>query len=251
MNLKNCMNEKTAMEERLQKIIALAGIASRRNAEKLIVDGRVTVNQMTVRQLGVKADRDKDEIRVDGKRIMPEVSKIYIMLNKPRGYVTTLHDPQKRPIVTDLIPDISERVFPIGRLDYDSEGLLILTNDGDFSQRIQHPRFSIPKRYEVKIDGHLTEHDFHSLHKGIRLDDGVFKPDHIQLLMKNNKNTWLSLTVSEGRYRLIRRGLGALNKVVVRLIRVGISDLELGKLKTGTYRHLKTREVRKLLSVSK
>jgi 23S rRNA pseudouridine2605 synthase len=239
------------MRERLQKIIASAGIASRRHAEKMIVDGRVTVNHVLVKQLGAQADIEKDEIRVDDKLIFPEVSKIYLMLNKPRGYVTTLHDPQKRPIVTDLLSGISDRVFPVGRLDYDSEGLLLMTNDGDFTQRLQHPRFRIPKKYEVKIDGNLKDQDLQSLIKGIRLDDGIFQPDHAQIIKKSPKSTWLSLTISEGRNRLIRRGFEALGRSVVRLVRVAVSDIHLGNLKTGTYRHLTKEEVKKLLSFSK
>jgi len=239
------------MIERLQKIIANAGITSRRGAEELILAGRVTVNYIVVKQMGIKADSGKDEIRVDDKLILSEVSKIYLMLNKPAGYVTTLNDPQGRPIVTDLLSGISERVFPVGRLDYDSEGLLILTNDGNFSQKIQHPRFNISKTYEVKVDGSLTEHDLKSLSKGIMLDDGKFKPDHIHLIKKGAKSTWFSLTISAGRNRVIRRGFEELNHSVMRLIRVAVSDLKLGSLKTGAYRHLTKEEVKKLLSFSK
>jgi 23S rRNA pseudouridine2605 synthase len=239
------------MKERLQKIIASAGITSRRNAEKMIVDGRVTVNHAVVKQLGAQADIEKDEIRVDNKLIFVEVSKTYLMLNKPRGYVTTLNDPEKRPIVTDLLPGISDRVFPVGRLDYDSEGLLLMTNDGNFTQKLQHPRFRISKTYEVKINGHLRDHDLQSLLQGIQLEDGKFKPDHIQVIKKSPRSTWLTLTISEGRNRLIRRGFEALGRSVVRLLRVSVADLHLGNLKTGTYRHLTREEVKKLLSFSK
>lgn len=239
------------MKERLQKIIANAGITSRRDAEHMIVDGRVTVNHITVSQLGAKADIEEDEIRVDGKLLFPEVSKIYLMLNKPKGYVTTLNDPQKRSIVTDLLSGVSERVFPVGRLDYDSEGLLLMTNDGDFSQKLQHPRFGISKTYEVKIEGSMTNHDFQSLLKGIKLDDGRFRPDNVQIIKKNPLSTWLALTISEGRNRLIRRGFMELGYSVARLIRTSISDLKLGNLKTGMYRYLTKEEVKKLLSLSK
>jgi 23S rRNA pseudouridine2605 synthase len=238
------------MKERLQKIIASAGVTSRRNAEKMILDGRVSVNHVLVRELGVKADSEIDEIRVDDKLIFHEVSKIYLMLNKPTGYVTTLHDPQNRPIVTDLLSGISDRVFPVGRLDYDSEGLLFLTNDGDFAQKLQHPRFKIPKTYEVKIEGILTDHDLKSLMKGTRLEDGNFRPDHVRLLKRGPKNTWLALTISEGRNRLIRRGFEALSHPVIRLVRTAVCDLQLGKLKPGAYRHLAKEEVKKLLSFS-
>jgi 23S rRNA pseudouridine2605 synthase len=239
------------MRERLQKIIAAAGIASRRHAEQMIVEGRVTVNHVIVRQLGVKADAEKDEIRVDDRLIFPEVSKIYLMLNKPRGYVTTLNDPQKRHIVRDLLSGISDRVFPVGRLDYDSEGILLMTNDGDFSQRLQHPRFRISKTYKVKVEGSLSDREIQSLMKGVKLDDGRFKPDHLQIIKRGAKSTWITVTISEGRNRLIRRGFEELDHSVLRLIRIAVSDLKLGTLKTGEYRHLTAEEVRKLLSLSK
>lgn len=239
------------MKERLQKIIASAGITSRRSAEQLIIAGRVTVNRVMVRELGVKADIEKDEIRVDDKLIFLEVAKIYLMLNKPGGYVTTLHDPQGRPIVTDLLSGIFDRVFPVGRLDYDSEGLLLLTNDGDFAQRLQHPRFNIPKTYEVKINGNLREQDIKSLMKGMTLDDGKFKPDHVRLMKRGPKSTWLTLTISEGRNRVIRRGIEALDHSVIRLVRVAFADLQLGTLKVGKYRDLTKEEVKRILSLSK
>jgi 23S rRNA pseudouridine2605 synthase len=236
------------MEERLQKIIAASGTSSRRVAEKMIVEGRVTVNDSVIRQLGAKADIDADEIRVDGKLILPEVSKVYLMLHKPRGYMTTLHDPERRAVVTDLLSGISERIFPVGRLDYDSEGLLILTNDGAFSQRVQHPRFKIPKTYMVKIDGNLTRGEVRALSEGIRLPDGNFKPENLQIVRTNRKSSWLALTIAEGRNRLIRRGLESLGHPVVRLIRTAIADISLGNMKAGTFRHLTKREVRHLSS---
>ncbi len=236
------------MQERLQKIIAAAGVSSRRVAEQMILEGRVTVNDGIIRQLGAKADIDADEIRVDGKLILPEMSKVYLMLHKPRGYVTTLHDPEGRAVVTDLLSGISERIFPVGRLDYNSEGLLLLTNDGDFSQRVQHPRFKIPKTYMVKIDGNLTKNEVRALSEGIRLPDGNFKPESLQIERINRKSSWLVLTIAEGRNRLIRRGLESLGHPVVRLIRTAIADISLGNMKTGTFRHLTKKEVKHLLS---
>jgi 23S rRNA pseudouridine2605 synthase len=170
------------------------------------------------------------------------------MLNKPRGYVTTLHDPEGRAVVTDLLSGISERIFPVGRLDYNSEGLLLLTNDGDFSQRVQHPRFKIPKTYMVKIDGNLTKNEVRALSEGIRLPDGNFKPESLQIERINRKSCWLVLTIAEGRNRLIRRGLESLGHPVVRLIRTAIADISLGNMKTGTFRHLTKKEVKHLLS---
>ncbi|MGZ3592744.1 MAG: pseudouridine synthase [Syntrophales bacterium] len=236
------------MKERLQKIIAAAGISSRRAAEKMIVEGRVTVNDAVVRQLGARADIGADEIRVDGKLILPEESKVYLLLHKPRGYVTTLHDPERRAVVTDLLSGIPERIFPVGRLDYDSEGLLLLTNDGDFSQRVQHPRFKISKTYMVKIDGNLTKKEVRALSEGVRLPDGNFKPENLQIKRTNRKSSWLALNIAEGRNRLIRRGLESLGHPVIRLIRTAIADISLGKMKAGTFRYLTKKEVEHLLS---
>ncbi len=239
------------MKERLQKIIASSGISSRRTAEKMITEGRVTVNNEVVRQLGRKADIDEDEIRIDGKLILPEESKVYLVLNKPKGYVTTLRDPQGRPVVADLLSGISERIFPVGRLDYDSEGLLLMTNDGDFSLKIQHPRFMIPKTYMVKIEGNLTISDINKLQDGIKLKDGKFKPVSFHILKTNRKSCWLSLTIAEGRNRLLRRVFETLDHAVIRLTRTAIADINLGRMRVGTFRHLTRKEVQKLLSFSK
>lgn len=234
------------MEERLQKIIARAGLASRRAAEEMISQGRVTLNGVPVASLGTKADQDKDEIRIDGKLVSPETAKIYLALHKPRGYVTSLKDPEGRKIVTDLLPHVPERLFPIGRLDYDSEGLLLLTNDGDFAYRLEHPRFRIPKTYRVKARGRLTGNEMHHLAKGITLEDGIFRPTAIRIEKINKESCWLVLTVTEGRNRVIRRGFAALGHTVERLVRVAIGDLQLGDLREGEHRFLTKREIRAL-----
>ena len=236
------------MEERLQKIIARAGIASRRGAEKMIKEGRVRVNDVVVRQLGARADVEKDEIRVDGNLLSPEVSKIYLMLNKPKDYVTTLHDPQGRPIVTELLSDVAERVFPVGRLDYDSEGLLLMTNDGDFAYKLLHPRFGIPKIYRTKIKGSLTSSEVRALEKGLELEDGKFRLETFHIEKTNRRSCWVNLTITEGRSRMIRRGFASLGHPVLRLIRVAISDLYLGGLKAGAYRSLTKGEIQRLFS---
>jgi 23S rRNA pseudouridine2605 synthase len=238
------------MTERLQKIIAQAGLASRREAEKMITAGRVSVNNLIVRQLGTKADIEKNSIRLDGALICPGLEKIYIMLNKPAGYVTTLHDPQGRPIVADLLSSISGRVFPVGRLDYDSEGLILLTNDGDFAQRILHPRFRMPKVYQVKIKGKPSPAELRALKKGIVLEDGIFLPEDVGVARVNQKSSWLVMTIKEGKNRILRRAFSSFGHEVVRLIRTRIGDLELGNLKTGAHRFLTKSEVRKLLSFS-
>lgn len=235
------------MEERLQKIIAAAGICSRRAAEELILAGKVQVNDRVVRQLGTKADPQRDEIRVEGRLITTEVERLYLMLNKPAGYVTTLKDPEGRPVVTDLLREVGGRVYPVGRLDYDSEGLLILTNDGAFAERVQHPRYEIPRTYLAKVRGRVTRKELQSLLKGIELEDGPFTVDGIQEEKFNEKSQWLRVTISEGRNRIIRRAMEALGHPVARLIRVSVGNLELGDLKPGQYRRLQKREVERLL----
>jgi 23S rRNA pseudouridine2605 synthase len=235
------------MKERLQKIMARAGVASRRAAERMILDGRVSVNKKVVSLLGTSADPEADEIRVDGRLIAVEAAKIYLMLNKPRGYVTTLDDPRKRPIVTDLLSDVVERVFPVGRLDYDSEGLLLFTNDGDFALRLQHPRFRVAKTYRVKIEGHLPKGEMQTLCNGIPMEDGLFRPVAVAMERKSRKSCWLTVTITEGRNRLIRRAFEALGHPVVRLIRVAVSNLSLGDLNPGSYRHLTRNEVSGLI----
>ena len=235
------------MEERLQKIIAAAGICSRRAAEELILAGNVQVNDRVVRQLGTKADPDRDEIRIDGRLITTEVERIYLMLNKPAGYVTTLKDPEGRPVVTDLLYDVGQRVYPVGRLDYDSEGLLILTNDGAFAERVQHPRYEIPRTYLAKVRGRVTRKDIQSLLKGIELEDGPFTVDGIQEEKYNEKSQWLRVTISEGRNRIIRRAMEALGHPVARLIRISVGGLELGSLKPGEHRRLRRKEIEGLL----
>ena len=236
------------MEERLQKIIARAGVAGRRAAEKMIREGRVRVNDVVVRQLGARADVEKDEIRVDGNLLSPEVSKIYLMLNKPKDYVTTLHDPQGRPIVTELLSDVAERVFPVGRLDYDSEGLLLMTNDGDFAHKLLHPRFGIPRIYRAKIKGNLSSAEVRAIERGLELEDGKFRPEAFHIEKTNRRSCWVNLTITEGRSRMIRRGFASLGHPVLRLIRVAISDLYLGGLKAGAYRSLTKGEIQRLFS---
>ena len=238
-------------EERLQKIIAQAGLTSRRGAEEMIASGRVSVNNKIVRLLGTKADVARDEIRLDGLLICTEVEKTYLMLNKPSGYVTTLHDPRQRPIVSDLLPPELGRVFPVGRLDYDSQGLLLMTNDGDFAQRLLHPRFRIPKVYKVKIKGRLSSTEFRSLSQGVALADGKFLPEELRITRVNEKSTWLTMTLRSGKNRVIRRAVAVVGHDVAELIRVSIGGLELGGLKTGGYRFLTSLEAHQLFSFAK
>lgn len=236
--------------ERLQKILSRAGIASRRAGEKMISEGRISVNRTVVTEPGTKADPKRDEIRVDGRLISLETEKIYLALHKPAGYVTTLSDPQGRPIVTDLLAGVAERVYPVGRLDYDSEGLLILTNDGEFAQRLQHPRYGIPKTYRVKVEGNLTRGELKALEAGIDLPDGRFAPADVHLEKTNRASTWLAITITDGRNRVIRRAFDSIGHSVARLVRTAVADLPLGSLREGSWRMLEQREVDRLLALA-
>lgn len=237
-------------EERLQKILSRAGIASRRAVEKMITEGRISVNGIVTTVLGHKADPQKDAIRVDGRLVCLETEKIYLVLHKPKGYVTTLSDPQGRPIVTDLLSGIAVRVYPVGRLDYDSEGLLILTNDGEFAQRLQHPRFGIPKTYRIKVEGRLAKGELKSLEKGIDLPDGKFLPAGMRIEKTNPGSTWVTLTLTDGRNRVIRRAFDAIGHSVTRLIRVAVADITLSPLGEGRWRTLTPGEVERLLTLA-
>lgn len=238
------------MQERLQKIIAASGVTSRRAAEKLITMGRVRVNGKVITRLGTRADVQKDEIEVDGKLIYTDIPKIYLMLNKPRGYITSLRDPEGRPTVISLLYDITERVFPVGRLDYDSEGLLLLTNDGIFAQKLQHPGFSVPKTYMVKVKGNLTKGEICAIRSGIEIGHVKFVPNNIELGKVNRKSCWFKLTICEGRNRIIRRVFESIDHPVIRLIRVAVLNVHLGSLSVGEYRHLEKGEIKRLLSLS-
>jgi len=236
------------MEERLQKILSQAGISSRRAGEKMIAEGRISVNRVVVTEPGTKADPGRDEIRVDGRLISCETERIYILLHKPHGVMTTLSDPQGRPIVTDFLSEVTERVFPVGRLDYDSEGLLILTNDGEFSQRLQHPRYRIPKTYRVKVGGNPGKREIQTLENGIDLPDGRFAPADVCLEKTNRASTWLRLTITDGRNRVIRRAFEALGYPICRLVRIAVGDVTLDAVREGTWRMLTRKEVDRLLA---
>ncbi len=234
------------MEERVQKIIAAAGIASRRAAEQLILDGRVKVNGAVVTELGTKADPDRDHIKVDGKLVNPRQPKTYVMLNKPVGYVTTMSDPEGRPVVADLLQGVKVRVYPVGRLDYDTEGLLLLTNDGDFAHLVTHPRHELPKTYLVKVKGVMEDRDVESLERGVFLKDGKTAPARVRRLRKEEANSWVEITIHEGRKRQVRRMIDHTGKSVIKLKRTGIGSLGLGDLPLGSYRHLTADEMKKL-----
>lgn len=233
------------MEKRLQKILAEMGIASRRKAEELILEGRVTVNGQPAR-LGMKADYLKDHIKLDGKLLTKPETKVYLMLNKPASVLTSLHDPQGRPTVKDFLKRIKQRVYPVGRLDFDTEGLLLLTNDGEFTHQVLHPSKKMPKIYMVKVKGVLEDAEIVMLRKGIRLKDGLTAPAKVKKIRILKNNSWLEMTIHEGRKRQVRRMLEKVGHPVVKLLRVKIGGLELGALKTGQYRRLSPEEVKRI-----
>jgi pseudouridine synthase len=232
--------------ERLQKILSKAGITSRRKAEGLILQGRVSVNGKIVRELGTKAVLGRDEIRVDGETLKPESEGVVLVLFKPRRCVTTLHDPQGRPTVADFVNKFPMRLYPVGRLDYDAEGLLLLTNDGELAHRLQHPRYKVPKTYLVKVRGHPPAEALAILQQGVNLDDGITAPAELIVIEDDQKATWLSLTLREGRKHQVKRMCAAVGHPVLRLRRTKVGPIELDDLRPGEIRRLKSREVRSL-----
>lgn len=234
--------------ERLQKILSQAGVASRRASERLMLEGRVTVNGATVRELGTKADAARDDIRVDGRRVKLVEHHRYILLNKPRGCVTTRLDPQNRPTVIDLLKGVREYVYPVGRLDFDSEGLLLLTNDGDLATRLTHPRHRVTRVYEVQLAGVPDDHDLKRLARGITVEGRRTAPAEVRLLPRGRDSTrsTLRLTVHEGRNRQIRKMCEAIGHPVDRLKRVAIGTIHDSHLKPGQWRELTADEVRSL-----
>jgi 23S rRNA pseudouridine2605 synthase len=238
------------MMERLQKVIAQAGVCSRRKAEELIAQGRVSVNGKIILQLGTKVDASQDHLKVDGRRLRFGSSKIYLLLNKPRGYLCTLSDPQGRPKVTDLIHGISQKIFPVGRLDYASEGLLLLTNDGEFANIIASAGEHCPKVYLTKVRGNPTLDELREISHGLVLDGQPIAPCQIQYL-KQGDNPWFSVTLTEGKQNQIRKMFERINHPVVKLRRVQIGFLSDPHLKPGDYRHLTPGEVSRFRRLQK
>ncbi len=231
--------------ERLQKLIAQAGICSRREAEKIILAGRVTVDGKIIRELGAKADTNQ-KICVDGKPLTFDAEKIYLLLNKPRGYVSTVKDERGRKTVLELLGEnFNERVYPVGRLDLNSEGLILLTNDGDLTNALIHPRFEVKKTYRAKISGVLTEEKLDKLRAGVELDDGLTAPAEIYRL----DTDLVEITIHEGRNRQVRRMFAAIGCDVKRLRRIKFAGLTLDGLKAGEFRELRAEEVAKLYKI--
>jgi 23S rRNA pseudouridine2605 synthase len=230
----------TSSLERLQKILARGGIASRRAAEKLITDGRVRVNGKVVTELGSKADPFKDKIEVEGKRVVLE-TPVYILLHKPRGVVATMSDPEGRPTVSELLKGAPGRVYPVGRLDFATSGALFATNDGDFAEGMMHPKRDVPKTYVLKVSGVMQPEDVEIWRKGIKLEDGMTLPARAALIRHDGDKTWLELTIREGRNQQIRRMGDATGFPVMRLSRISFAEITTEGLRPGQWRHL-TRE---------
>ena len=230
--------------ERLQKVLAAAGFGSRRSCEEFILAGRVTVDGKEVRELGVQVDPEQQEIRVDGETVRSE-KKVYFLLNKPSGYLCTNRDPRGRPRVIDLIPE-SKRLFTVGRLDENSEGLILVTNDGYVGNRLAHPRYGIPKTYRVQVAGKPTRETLNQLRQGLFFSDGKFKVQSVRAFKTKGNSTFLEVILNEGQNREIRRLFARVGHKVLYLQRVAFGPLRLGRIELGGYRALKLAEVREL-----
>jgi len=243
-------SEEQERGERLSRFLAHAGVASRRHAEELIAAGRVRVNNTIITTQGVRIDPTHDRVSVDGKVVQVATRQVYLLLNKPAGYVSTMYDPQGRPTVLDLLPPELRRlrVYPIGRLDINTEGLLLLSNDGDFALHLTHPRYATDKHYEALVQGYPSNATLASLRAGVVFteDDGTRRtsaPAQVRILRREGNDTWLALTIHEGRKRQIRRMIAVTGHSVTRLLRVGVGSLVLGTLASGQWRYLTKEEI--------
>ncbi len=236
------------MKERLQKLMAAAGLCSRRQAEVWIGAGRVTVNGR-IASIGDQADLRVDRVEVDGNPLGSPERHYHVLLNKPAGYVSTLSDPEGRPVVTDLLREIPARLYPVGRLDYNTEGLLLLTNDGALAHHLAHPRYEVDKTYLVRVRGHLGDEDRARLQQGVVLDDGPTAPARLSRVRLSGQHTWFEITIHEGRNRQVRRMCEAIGYPVSRLKRIRLAFLDLGELAPGEFRLLNKDEVKRLHSL--
>ncbi|MGI5859050.1 MAG: pseudouridine synthase [Tepidanaerobacteraceae bacterium] len=237
------------MHIRLQKYLSQAGVASRRACENIILQGRVKVNGKTVNKLGTKVDPYKDQIEVDGSICHTRAYSIYIIMNKPKGILTTVKDPLGRPTVIDLLKDVNERVFPVGRLDKDTEGLLLLTNDGEVTFRLTHPKYEIVKTYVAQIEGIIGKDDIKTLEKGVVLEDGITAPAQVKIVKNLDDSTIIEIKIHEGRKRQIRRMCRAIGHPVMSLKRTRIANLSLKGLKTGEWRLLSPKEIKHITNL--
>ena len=231
---------------RLQKFLASCGAASRRSAEKMITEGRITVNGVTVTELGTQVDELTDTVTVDGAVVHPEAEKYYIAYNKPVGEISSVSDPEGRATVLDRFRNFPVRLFPVGRLDYDSEGLLLLTNDGELMNRLLHPSFEIPKSYLTRVSNSVTDEEIRTLRKGVIIDGRMTSPAEVRLIRHDTFSTELLITIHEGRNRQVRKMIAAVGRQVVRLKRVRFGPVLLGDLPSGMWRKLSKEEIDKL-----
>ncbi|NLW90649.1 MAG: rRNA pseudouridine synthase [Syntrophomonadaceae bacterium] len=235
---------------RLARYLAMTGAASRRHAEELIVQGRVKVNGEVIVKPAFDIDPEQDLVCLDGR--MPAIEdKITLLLYKPTGYISSVWDPQGRPTVMELVKEIKQRIYPVGRLDFDTEGLLLMTNDGDFANLMIHPRYEMPKIYVAKVKGLVKSEEVSKLKKGVVLDDGITAPAEVKILQQNSRDTLMQIEIHEGRKRQVRRMCDAIGHPVIYLKRVAFSGLDLEGLQPGEYRYLKDEEVKKLLEMAK
>jgi 23S rRNA pseudouridine2605 synthase len=238
------------MDVRLQKALADAGVASRRACEELITEGRVSVNGIQVTHLGTKVNPENDELQVDGETVRANKSKSYLLFNKPAGVLSTMSEPEGRPCLGDFFTDRSERLFHVGRLDKESEGLIVLTNDGDIAHRATHPSYGLIKKYLVEIEGHLSVAQASEMRSGVRLEDGLARALEVVVLREPTaKTAWVEISIHEGRYHIVRRMFEELGLPVTRLIRTEFGPLNVGETKVGRWRHLNDSEVENLFNV--
>jgi len=234
------------MQIRLNKFLAQAGVASRREVDKMIAGGEIKVNGRVIQVLGYKIDDEKDRVEVEGKKIEREEGQVYLMINKPPGYLVTLKDRFQRPTIKQLLPSLGKRIFPVGRLDYDSEGLLLLVNDGELAYRLTHPRFKVGKVYLVKVKGDPDPSRLSRLEKGIYLEGRKTAPAKIARLSRSSKRNLLKVEIYEGRKREVRKMFDAVGHRVLQLKRIDFGGVRLGKLKTGKWRFLTRKEINTL-----
>ena len=254
MNQPEGARPSTSSGQRLQKVLAAAGLASRRASEIMISEGRVEVNGRIVTEQGLRIDPERDVVRVDGSRIPPPRHHLYLVLNKPRGVVSTLDDPEGRRTINDLLANLrhgkQSRLFHVGRLDTDTEGLLILTNDGEFAHRLAHPSYEVPKTYLAEVAGVVTPATVKRLREGITLDDGPVRPSSVKVVSSAGEKSLVKITLLEGRNRIVRRTMEAVGHPVRRLSRTAIGPVRLGNLKVGEFRELTRDELGALLDLT-
>jgi 23S rRNA pseudouridine2605 synthase len=235
---------------RLQKVLAAAGIGSRRACEQLISEGRVEVNGRMVLEQGLRVDPERDTIRVDGSRIPPPRRHVYLVLNKPKGVVSTLEDPEGRRTLSDFLIERRERLFHVGRLDTDTEGLIIITNDGEFAQKLAHPSYEVPKTYLAEVEGVPNPRTLKRLRDGVKLDDGPVQFSRVKLVSSTADKALVTVTLHEGRNRIVRRTMDAVGHPVRKLSRTAIGPVRLGRLKSGELRELTREELGELLDLT-